>query len=302
MVINNKKYKNSCVRCFVGIISAYFLLIGLNFNCLAGIYATKRNGSWSSRIVWINQNVAPSNINNQDSVLINNYITADSLKINNRGTLFVKDRLDADQITLNGPESLLIVAEGAVLNVKNIQGNSQNIIYQKGNTPLPVTLVSFSLKNSSKERKTNVLSWVTAQEINNNYFAVESSTDGRTFREIGRIKGTNTSATTSYSFNDQTPAARTYYRLKQVDFDGQTTYSEIIVATLNLDLAVLGNELRFGDIASGQVRIIKSSGETIISAKINQTDSYLLPATLQGIYIILFENAQGQVSTLRVLR
>ncbi|MBS1623559.1 MAG: hypothetical protein JST83_06040, partial [Bacteroidetes bacterium] len=101
------------------------------------------------------------------------------------------------------------------------------------NTPLPVTLLY--LTADAIDNKYIDLDWATASEINNKGFAIERSTDGREFTQIGWVDGHGNSNTQlSYSYSDRTvqPGAVYYYRLRQVDFDGQFVYSEIVSASL----------------------------------------------------------------------
>lgn len=96
--------------------------------------------------------------------------------------------------------------------------------------PLPITLTDFSadiILESEVE-----LVWTTASELNNDTYTVERSTNGYSFEPIGTLAGAGNSSTSkSYSFIDNMPVEGTaYYRLKQTDFDGTSTYSRIIVA------------------------------------------------------------------------
>lgn len=89
-------------------------------------------------------------------------------------------------------------------------------------TPLPVDLVSFT----GESTQTGVsLKWETASEINNDYFVIERSVDGDTWKGIGMVKGAgNTSLEQRYDFLDQEPpssAKTVYYRLKQTDYNGK---------------------------------------------------------------------------------
>ncbi len=71
------------------------------------------------------------------------------------------------------------------------------------------------------------MSWSTANETGNDYFAIERSTDnGRTFLEIGQAKGMGNSRNyTAYTYVDDQPVRGTsFYRLRQVDFDGTKTF------------------------------------------------------------------------------
>jgi len=79
------------------------------------------------------------------------------------------------------------------------------------------------------------LYWTTASEINNDYFTIERSLDGDDFEAIGRVKGAGNSNTQlHYSAIDEYPyKGVSYYRLKQTDYDGKYTYSDLVAVTLN---------------------------------------------------------------------
>lgn len=100
-------------------------------------------------------------------------------------------------------------------------------------TPLPVNWVTFSAYKN--DNKTVVLQWSTANEINNKYYEIEKSSDGITFSNIGKIDaGNNSSAVQQYFFNDVKPySGANYYRLKQVDKDGKSSYSKIVKVTFD---------------------------------------------------------------------
>lgn len=98
--------------------------------------------------------------------------------------------------------------------------------------PLPVTLIKFTGKAGSNGA---VLEWSTATEVNNDRFIVERSQDGKNFSFIGSVKGAgNSNHTLSYSMVDaKAPAGISYYRLKQVDFDGTYEYSKVVAVNMN---------------------------------------------------------------------
>lgn len=95
-------------------------------------------------------------------------------------------------------------------------------------TTLPISLSSFS---AIKKPSSVLLNWQTASEQNNAYFAIERSNNGNTnFKEIARVnsKG-NSNQLQQYSFEDFSPlSGSNYYRLKQVDKDGKSTYSKAV--------------------------------------------------------------------------
>jgi hypothetical protein len=92
--------------------------------------------------------------------------------------------------------------------------------------PLPIELVNF---NAAPNGDKVDLTWSTASETNNDYFTVERSTDAIHFKEILRKQGAgNSTSTIYYSDIDNSPlSGHSYYRLKQTDYDGHSTYSKI---------------------------------------------------------------------------
>jgi hypothetical protein len=109
------------------------------------------------------------------------------------------------------------------------------------NDILPVELVSF---NANFVDGAVLLSWKTATETNNLGFAVEKSLDGQSFTDIGFVNGSGTTTEAkSYSFvdSDLGTAANLYYRLRQIDYDGQAVYTTVIqvevVKSISFNLA-----------------------------------------------------------------
>jgi hypothetical protein len=92
-------------------------------------------------------------------------------------------------------------------------------LLQAAVSALPVTLESWTVRT---EARGVILEWVTSSEKDNDYFLIERSTDGRTFREVGRRAGQGTAeGVATYRFADEAPRpGRNYYRLTQFDFDG----------------------------------------------------------------------------------
>ena len=100
---------------------------------------------------------------------------------------------------------------------------------QRSITPdqaLPIHLVGVDAKPNNSSVS---VTWTTATEANNSYFAIERSANGKDFQTIGTVRGAGMSATEkNYQFTDATPLRGiNYYRLKQMDFDGRSEYSEI---------------------------------------------------------------------------
>lgn len=95
------------------------------------------------------------------------------------------------------------------------------------NIPLPVELVSFV---GEEESGVVELMWITESELNNDFFIVEKSHNGKDFNQLVKVFGAGTTNDRqTYTASDLYPYYGTsYYRLLQQDFDGTKTYSNII--------------------------------------------------------------------------
>ncbi|HSD63155.1 MAG TPA: hypothetical protein VLB50_05125, partial [Ignavibacteriaceae bacterium] len=90
---------------------------------------------------------------------------------------------------------------------------------------IPVELTSFSAAANSQGDV--VLNWQTATETNNRMFEIERKTANSDYRTVGFINGAGTSTEQhNYSYIDKNVGVGDYtYRLKQIDFDGHSSYS-----------------------------------------------------------------------------
>lgn len=96
------------------------------------------------------------------------------------------------------------------------------------NHNVPVELISFSAENLNNNV---VLNWLTATELNNQGFEIQKSNSDFTWRTIGFIKGNGTtSEINNYSFTDNNneKTGKVFYRLKQIDYNGNYQYSKEI--------------------------------------------------------------------------
>jgi hypothetical protein len=169
--------------------------------------------------------------------------------------------------------------------------------------PLPINLLSFT---AEKNEKSVLLKWTTASEINNDYFELEKSRDGINFEAFAKIKGAGFSnQTIDYSHIDVNPyRGLSYYRLKQVDFDGTYNYSDIIAVNFNL----MEQKLQFYPNPASQIINIENlnsnsnyiiniydiTGKLIISKNTAQTNTFTLSINelVSGFYTlqVLSEN------------
>jgi hypothetical protein len=104
----------------------------------------------------------------------------------------------------------------------------------------PVTLLNFNAKIIDHS-KVN-LKWQTTSEINNDYFIIEKSIDEKNWIVTEKIKGAgNSNSIITYQTNDEIEngIGVIYYRLKQVDFNGEVTIFNPIVINLNNNLPTI---------------------------------------------------------------
>ncbi len=110
------------------------------------------------------------------------------------------------------PAVSMTIAEGSVLPVK-----ISSVTAQKNSTGVNIT-------------------WVTEQEINTKYYAIEHSTDGIHFEQVGNIPSIENNSTTTHTYN-YTHAAiisgKHFYRVVEVDQNGIKTYSSIVSVSFN---------------------------------------------------------------------
>lgn len=116
-------------------------------------------------------------------------------------------------------------------------------------TPLPISLESFSGRVEGGDA---YLKWTTVSELNNDFFTLERSWNGKSFSPVGDIiKGAGTTKIRQYYevVDLSAPYGKIYYRLKQTDFDGQHSYSSVIMLEnkpLELMLEAIPNPLQHG--------------------------------------------------------
>jgi hypothetical protein len=171
--------------------------------------------------------------------------------------------------------------------------------------PLPVELAQFTVKARDSDA---VLTWVTALEQDNHYFAVERSLDATRFRAVGTVKGQGTTATGArYSFVDPgvstQGAGPVYYRLRQVDRDSTATYSAVRTVSFAQAAPVsfsvypnpAVNELRvLLPTAGGRLTVYSVTGRLLLDARTDTINGALdvrsLPA---GTYVLMVRSDQG---------
>lgn len=168
---------------------------------------------------------------------------------------------------------------------------------------LPVTWLSFTGERSGKQ---DVLNWSTANETNSESFVIEKSLDAVNFTTVGTVSASgNSSRISEYQFNTSADVGDTYYRLKQVDINGQSSYSSLVVvgSTAQTQFAVFPNPSQSEVyIASGSennftAELFDAQGRSILS--IHGSGTVTVPATAlpRGIYMVKLTDLKlGEVS------
>lgn len=149
---------------------------------------------------------------------------------------------------------------------------------------LPVDLLYFSV---SKDEKQSLLKWATASEINNSHFVIEHSVNGISFKELAIIEGAGSSTNTiEYSFLHQTPQETiNYYRIKQIDFNGDYSFSPIKTASffsqknkVTISPSITRNRIQIRtynpQIGEATIEVFNLIGRKIDEFKINTSNGY----------------------------
>jgi hypothetical protein len=176
--------------------------------------------------------------------------------------------------------------------------------------PLPVHLLNFTAAPAAS----NVdVKWTTTSEINNDYFNVEKSLDGKNWSVIGQVKGAgNTESLTNYSFVDANPVmGMQYYRLQQNDINGDFTYSSIapvnfsasVTSALNIFPMPANNFLNVELPGASEmlVTIYNANGQKVFEASSGSLLNIDIQNFNAGLYIVEVK-ADNNVSTAKFLK
>jgi hypothetical protein len=182
-----------------------------------------------------------------------------------------------------------------------------------GVNALPVEFISFT---GEKTGVANQLFWTTATEVNADYFELERANDALDFVKISRLSAAgNSNQLLDYAYTDSNPFKLSYYRLKQVDFDGSFEYSNTI--SIDRDLASLNNtgsdemliypnptkasnvNLRFhlSENKDVEIRVIDVLGQVVrilsVSLSNNQIEELYVGDLVKGSYQVVSQFTDG---------
>jgi len=208
------------------------------------------------------------------------------------------------------PSTASTTATSKTLTANNVESFS-TWTAANSNTPMPIVLLSFDGKPVNNRVE---LTWVTAAEINNDYFTIERSVNGTDFEEIAEVEGAGTSSQSKrYSLNDYEPLnGVSYYRLKQTDYNGEFEYSKPISVYLNssrmADVKVYPNPSngRFQVVTGAEhdveYRIVDMQGRTITTgvARPQTVNTIEMLSVPKGIYSLVLISDDVQTKMIRI--
>jgi len=177
---------------------------------------------------------------------------------------------------------------------------------------LPVELTSFTGKTMSK---TNMLEWTTASEENTEWHIIERSKDGRSdWTEIGRTEAKGFSnELISYQLEDEKPMAKSYYRLRSVDYDGYEDLSKVVYLKRNIErfdiikvypvptTKMLNVDFEIVQDEEVEIRLTDMLGKIITIRPIEafagvNTEIFDMSNLANGIYFVSINNGQEKIS------
>lgn len=171
-----------------------------------------------------------------------------------------------------------------------------DVIYAKTFAATVILPVSWLYTKAETDKDGATINWATASEKNNWKFEVEKSTDQKEWSTLGEVKGMgNATMVNRYRFKDEKLEGTAYYRVKQVDFNGAFSYSDMVTVTNKADMdepavvyhadqnvyMVKGNNIQ-------QINITNMNGETVFNANGNVNE---IPSLKAGIYLVQIQTA-----------
>ena len=213
------------------------------------------------------------------------------------------------------PQGIVFNTDGSTMYVLGTKGDDVNEFtlpseFSLESSIVPIELLHFDAR--ILDNNTVYITWQTVSEVNNDYFTIERSTNGLEWEELTTVDGSgNSLILLNYKFIDSNPfIGVSYYRLKQIDYNGIFDYSKVIVVNIkinqdsevlmypnpmvdqitivadNVELIQIGIFNFIGQNVVSSVKIIAKNGTSL---KIDVSN--LIP----GIYIIKTENTVSKM-------
>jgi Secretion system C-terminal sorting domain len=199
-------------------------------------------------------------------------------------------------------------------------GHFDNASARTGGVPLPVKLENFT---ATARDKNVILNWVINEEINFSHYVIEKSLDGKNYTEAGMVLADgNTKDKKNYTFSDVINTNQEniiYYRLRLVDIDGKSTYSNTRIIKTgkqsenNISIVTypnpVSNELRITIPANWQNKnatydVINSNGQVskrIETSSSSQTETVNVSNLAPGFYFVRVK-CNGETAQQKIIK
>lgn len=281
-----------------------------------------------------NFTIAFKNISNQtfrDSIIASATLNGDTINIPNLraipagDTAIVNIAIPGDKIlssinkasaTSNNENGYVISEIHVDINPNNAQPeytHINNTLTQEFSVKFSAQPVLWTPISAKADNAKVIVSWSTTAEINNKKFIVFRSANGNDFDSIGELKGAGNSSTMlDYKFTDNTPLQGVnYYQIKQIDFSGKSTASNIVHITIGNAEKLLkiypnpvSNKITidFPTTEIVNVFVCNTAGKTIanITGKLPQINSILtgkLSSIASGVYFVELSDGKDVYKT-----
>jgi hypothetical protein len=177
---------------------------------------------------------------------------------------------------------------------------------------LPIELLLFDAVLT--DDRTVKLSWETSWELNNAYFTVERSREGRNWNGILEKEGSghSTERRTYVGYDDDPYAGVSYYRLKQTDYDGEYSYSEIVPVKVSLvDISLSPNPINdmmnirisSGGIGEWTYEILNELGMAVERGELSSEQSSVQTGSLaSGRYYVVFYVDNELMESIQIIK
>ena len=185
-------------------------------------------------------------------------------------------------------------------------------------TPMPVELMGFYGFSTGRQ---NELHWKTQSESNSSHFVVERSSNGEQFYELGSVPAAGNSTTElAYQLTDENPYFPvSYYRLRQVDLDGNYKYSGVITVETDIEAdlsiyAVYPNptssncfvEFSSKNLENYTIEVINATGTLVYNESGEMKGGAVKELNSKewsnGVYLIRITTASGKVVSSRFVK
>jgi len=304
-----------------------YLILFILFGSLLSVYSTtitavQNNGFWNSASTWDLNRIPKSGdtivIPQNLTIRVNNWNLLTGVLIRVYGTL----RLQNGRLGLYSTSQVIVYRTGRItgnaadnINIAGVQkflgsdgdvtgskiANTSTGVNPNGFEPFVTAPVKFSGFYAKISGQVVQLSWTTTEEVNNSHFEIQRSNDGRNWINIAQIGAvSNPSQVNQYSYTDKhTISGTIYYRLKQVDKDGQAAYSTIKAVKID-SASVLANvyvsskqtiSIEFNEASAGKVIVrVSSVNGQAVKEQIFTEPAYRfhleMPAAITGVYVV----------------